>query len=274
MKINKLTIEQELEVIKLKNNKVPVKKIMDKFNIKSNKTVYDIVKRNGRSHQISNKKYDVNSNYFEDINTEEKSYWLGFLYADGYVRLRRSGELKLKLKQTDREHIELFRVCIESTHPIKNDISNVKYGNNKISKSKLSYISINNTKMVKDLIKFGCVNNKSFIIKLPKLKNDLIRHFIRGYFDGDGCIYISKNNNNCTFNITSGSKNIIDDINDVFKNIQIIKCYIKITKNTYRLNIYDKIELLKLYNYLYDNSTIYLKRKFNKFKSYINFKTL
>lgn len=179
MKLNKLTIEQELEVIKLKNNKIPVKKIMEQFNIKSNQTVYDIIKRNGRSHQIANKKYNVNSSYFKDINTEEKAYWLGFLYADGYVRLRRSGELRLKLKQTDKKHIELFKKCIESTHPIKDSVSIVKYSDNKISKSKSSYISINNTKIVRDLIKLGCVNAKSFIIKLPKLKHDLIRHFIR-----------------------------------------------------------------------------------------------
>lgn len=273
MTFNKLTIEQELEVIKLKNNKIPVKNIMEKFNIKSNQTVYNIVKRNGRSHQIPNKKYNINSNYFEDINTEEKAYWLGFLYADGYIRLRRSGELRLKLKQTDKKHIKLFKKCIESTHPIKDSISIVKYGDNKISKSRCSCISINNTKIVKDLIKFGCVNAKSFIIKFPKLKHDLIRHFIRGYFDGDGCIYISKNNSG-TFNITSGSKQIIDDINNVFKNNDIIKCYIKSTEDTYRLNIHDKIELLKLYNYLYDDSTIYLKRKFNKFKTYIKINNL
>lgn len=55
---------------------------------------------------------------------------------------------------------------------------------------------------------------------------------------------------------------MIDDINNVFRSNHIIKCHTKITKNTYRLNIYDKAELLKIYNYLYDNSTIYLNRKF------------
>jgi hypothetical protein len=54
--------------------------------------------------------------------------------------------------------------------------------------SDCSTFSIYNTKIVSDLYKHGCVNNKTFKIKLPKLREDLIRHFIRGYFDGDGCI--------------------------------------------------------------------------------------
>ena len=65
---------------------------------KLEKTVSDIIKRDGNPHIIANKKYTVNENYFENIDNEEKAYWLGFLYADGYVRMKdgRSGELKLK----------------------------------------------------------------------------------------------------------------------------------------------------------------------------------
>jgi len=65
---NKLTKEQEKEVIHLKKLNTPLKNIKEKFNIKRYKTIYDIIKRNGRDHIIGNKKYDVNSDYFDKID--------------------------------------------------------------------------------------------------------------------------------------------------------------------------------------------------------------
>ena len=45
--------------------------------------------------------------------------------------------------------------------------------------------------MFNDLIKQGCVPNKSLILTFPnkhQVPKNLINHFIRGYFDGDGSI--------------------------------------------------------------------------------------
>ena len=71
------------------------------------------------------RKYKVNESYFDILN-DNSAYWLGFLYADGYVRMKdgRSGELKLKLKDTDKNHIEKFLSEIESNHSIKCGIDN------------------------------------------------------------------------------------------------------------------------------------------------------
>ena len=65
------------------------------------------------------RKYKVNEYFFDTLN-EKSSYWLGFLYADGYVRLKdgKSGELKLKLKNTDKNHIQKFLLDIKSEAPI------------------------------------------------------------------------------------------------------------------------------------------------------------
>lgn len=212
--------------------------------------------------KIPNKKYHLNENYFNIINNEEKSYWLGFLYADGNVRMykNRSGILTLKLAGLDKNHIKKFNKCIDSDYKIKDN----KYKN-------YSILSIYNTKMVKDLYKLGCVNNKTQKIRLPKLDLELMRHFIRGYFDGDGCISKIKNGINCySISITSN----INFILDLKKYIDsIFSCdlnfYESKNKKYSTLLISDKKNRYNFYNYIYNNSSIYLKRKKDIFNDMI-----
>lgn len=271
---NRLTLIEELEIIKLKNEKIMTNKnIMCKYNIKSIKTIYDIINRNGREKIIANKKYNVNENYFKHIDTEDKAYWLGFLYADGYVRIikNRSGELKLKLKKSDRNHIELFKKCIETTVNITEHISKVTV-NEKTYYSEIVQIIICNTKIVKNLFEHGCFNNKTFKITLPKLDDNLMVHFIRGYFDGDGCIS-KRNNNNNNYTISFLGNEIF--INQL-RNYLIENClnneriYINNHGSIKKLNISYIENCRKIKNYLYGNSTIYLKRKKDIFDSISN----
>jgi hypothetical protein len=237
---------------------------MNEYGIKSNKTIYDIIERNGRDKIIPNKKFSVNEKYFEDIDTEEKSYWLGFLYADGYVRIKnnKSGELKLKLCLKDKEHIELFRNCIKSTHKIVDGKSCIIIGDKKYE-SMYSTFSIYNTRLVNDILKLGCLNNKTFKIRLPKLREDMIRHFIRGYFDGDGCVSINKNNST-TCCITSNKQFLCD--------IFSILSYGNIKKrgNIYDLRFHHRDNINMFYDLIYNDSNIFLKRKKETFDKAIS----
>lgn len=218
---------------------------------------------------IANKKYDVDENYFENINTEEKSYWLGFLYADGYVRMKndRSGELKLKLKRSDKNHIELFKKCLGSTHKITDGISKVTISGRTYT-SECSTISIYNTKMVNDLISHGCMNNKTFKISLPNLREDLMRHFIRGYFDGDGHITNSKKN---YFQIgILGNEKFISSLYDLLNGYIIGDIYKHKKGKVFNLHIGNNYSCIRIRNYFYDNSNIYLNRKKIIFDKIIN----
>ncbi len=256
-----MTSEQEIEIIQKRKNGVKIKQIMSEYCIKSVKTIYDIIKRNGIK-KVGNKKYQVDESFFTLINSEEKAYWLGFLYADGYVRLKcnRSGQLKLKLSSKDREHIILFNNCISSNYPIKDYISSVLYKGTK-SYSNVSEVSIYNTKIVNDLISHGCVNKKTFLIKMPNLDESLYRHFIRGYFDGDGTIYKVKSRKN-SFQVSIASN---------FNFIVDIKCklgYGSIYKSgNIHLLTFSKIEEVKCFrNLIYEDSTIFLDRKKQSFE--------
>lgn len=257
----------EVQILKDYNSNVAIKDIMAKYDIKSIKTIYDIKKREGREHNIPNKKYQVNENYFEKIDTEEKAYWLGFLYADGNVRMHknRSGILKLKLKQSDKQHIEKFNSSLNSNYPIKDGLEILKYKNREY-KCYYSVVCIYNTKMVKDLYNLGCMNNKTFKIKFPEfLDSELIRHFIRGYFDGDGCI-TSKNKKNGRVSIVSASYDFLIRLNEILINcVSVANNKIGDKKGCYVINWCGLSDVENLHTYFYECSTIYLDRKRKKY---------
>jgi hypothetical protein len=258
----RLTIDEELEIIEKRKSGIKFKEIRNLYNIKSNKTIYDIIKRNGRERIIPNRKNTVNDNYFEIIDSDEKAYWLGFLYADGYVRMKndKSGELKLKLKFTDRSHIEKFRDSIKSTHKIIDFYSKVIVKGVEYT-SRCSSISIYSTKMVSDLIKHGCVNNKTFKIKLPNISIDLYHSFIRGYFDGDG--YISLKGGSGTCGITS-NYDFLTGLRNYLGYGVIYK-----RKNIYDLVFYKKELIEKFYKMIYKDKSYFLYRKFEIFNKHL-----
>lgn len=258
-----MTTEQEIEIIQKRKNGVKIRQIMSEYSIKSVKTIYDIIKRNGIK-KIGNKKYQVDGDYFATIDSEEKAYWLGFLYADGYVRIKnnRSGQLKLKLSSKDRSHIELFNKCLSSNYPIKDYISIIKYKDGE-SKSNVSEVSIYNTKIVNDLIYNGCISNKTFLIRLPIIDISIIRHFIRGYFDGDGCISISKKGQPSIKIISNGD--FINDIRDYLINVGVSRINIRDNGRVKNLMIESKIDCLRFKELIYNDSRIFLKRKFEIF---------
>lgn len=138
------------------------------------------------------KKYSFNDKYFEVIDNAQKAYWLGFLYADGYIQndsKRYKYNIVITLKSTDKILLEQFKKDLNSNHPIKDRIIT-----SRIKPSYACSINISSKKMVQDLINLGCFSNKSKILKPPTLfqvPSEYISHFIRGYFDGDGSVFIS-----------------------------------------------------------------------------------
>lgn len=202
-------------------------------------------------------KYTSNLKFFENIDTEEKAYWIGFLYADGYVRYtkRNGGELRLKLSAKDVDHLLKFRNTINSNSKFTYSTSKVKY-NGIYSISDSVCFSIYSKKIVDDLHKHGCVNAKTNLIRFPKLDDTLKYHFIRGYFDGDGSIHKIKNRPNSFYVNIVSNKLFIEDLYNIlgygkiinYKNYSIL--YFR--KNKYVKNFRD---------ILYKISNIYLDRK-------------
>lgn len=238
------------EEIIIKYNSGTNKNILSKEYKVSHKTISNIIDRNGRERLKGNQKYSVNEDYFKLIDCEEKAYWLGFMYADGYI-IEKNSSLYAGVLIKDREHLEKFKVCIESNNPIKNTSKHNNYT-----------INISNKKFCENLITQGCVPRKTFLIKFPILRDDLKRHFIRGFFDGDGSITCSDKTLQIT--ICCASNDFINElVNELYSSLElkrIKKIYIR--KDGLLLYVNSSGEdIILLSKYFYDNSNIYLERK-------------
>lgn len=200
---------------------------------------------------IENKRIlSINEDYFSDIDTESKAYWLGFLYADGCIRSKRN-DICLCLHEKDSDIL----------HKLASEIYNSEYSLSRYKKS--ISLHLYSDKIKKDLIRHGCGSNKTFFIRVPELRDDLMRHFLRGVFDGDGCYYIGKS---ISISLT-GNKDFVKDIYDYFvKNIAVGGCICALKRNNNVASVYwkSKKDMQNIINYLYIDSNIYLDRKYIK----------
>jgi len=257
----------------LKTKSDKIKKLLIKNNVD--------IKGRGKPRDLDSykksRKYFFNEEYFKKIDHQDKAYWLGFLYADGCVTVRKNsngnqkgGCLEIGLKEEDDYHLYNFLYSISGDMPVK--YKDVKL-NEKIYKS--CRVVINSISMVKDLINLGCVQKKSLILKFPTFLPDLmIRHFIRGYIDGDGCIEFYPEYKSSTFRISIlGTESFLSSLKSNLE-LNNIKCgNVRCKKtNLYELYIHGVDNLEKLYSYLYDGSNIFLSRKIDKYRKGLLYK--
>lgn len=123
---------------------------------------------------------NLDIDYFKTIDTKEKAYWLGFLYADGYVD-RKGRRLMLNLSIKDESQIDRFMsaVGLDST------LFKKYYGPYKTT-GRFVQVYILHEQFVSNLISNGCTNRKTFTIRFPELNDELAAAFLLGYYDGDG----------------------------------------------------------------------------------------
>lgn len=217
------------------------------------------------------RKYNVNDFYFNKIDTEEKAYWLGFLLADGCVHERPGQDrISLVVSIKDKDHLKKFKEHITFEGPI----------NDYTKKSGLfiglvhSFIRITSQILIDDLAKVGCIPRKSLVLEFPVINDDLVHHFIRGYFDGDGSVFISNEKHWRNKNIFPvihfrfiGTKAFLNELD---KKINLSGRIVQ-TKGSrvYELS-YKRNKKAKLfYEYLYKDATIFLERKKDIFKNHL-----
>lgn len=194
------------------------------------------------------RKYYFNENYFEKIDTEEKAYFLGLLMADGYVATTERF-ISLALKNEDCGILYMLKKELNSDAPL---------GNKKNCTQKV--FTMCSKKLVNDLKQLGLTRNKTFTLQFPIIPKRLIRHFIRGYFDGDG--YVGERQ--CTLIIASDA--FLESFLDFFKKEFNKDLYVHEIKNSYRVNLNKRDA--DIVNYIYKGAKVYLDRKYKNFKKY------
>lgn len=240
-------------------------KICKEFNIRD-KHVKTILINNGIEYKNKPiyRKHSIKENIFNKIDTQEKAYWLGMLFADGCVtKYEKKGDhnsLELSLK--DKEHVKKFIEFLGETKEPKEK----KIG---------PYISyryyVSSKELVADLIEKGCTPKKSLTLTFPKedvLPTDLRRHFIRGYFDGDGSITVKFGKRDYYISSLLGTEEFLEDVQEILLQENVINKKTSYRKHgkAYGFQKSGRQQLLKIKKYLYPNeTTIYLERKFKIF---------
>lgn len=261
MAYNKCTNEIVDKALNLINNhKYTIKDAAKELNIYYRTLLNHIVKHPEKKIGWKGKK-DINSNYFNVIDTEHKAYWLGFLTADGY--LSNKGTVELSLAEKDGHHVALLKQDLESDHKINEKRVQL---NGKIFKQ--HRISFTDQIIASDLRRYGFTAHKTFDAYIPfdYIPKDLLRHYIRGLFDGDGSVGCYQGRL-CVLVACTASRQMGNDLISCLFDNDISSTYSidKRSRNVYSINVNKTREIQRLFRWMYSDATIYLERKYNIF---------
>ncbi len=239
----------------------------------TNTVILKILEKQGcqrRAAEDTHRKYPLNEKYFDIIDTQEKAYILGFIYADG-CNLKDYNYISIQLARKD---IDILYQISERLFP-ENPHDRVSFVD-RIKKGKLLHhavITFNSKYMCGILDNLGCSPRKSLTLQFPNWLNDpeLQRHFIRGYYDGDGGVYIPNVKNRSICAKIIGTYDFILKMNEIiFKNIKVGLHLEKIeTCDLYRTHVSGGMQAQKFLDWLYKDSTIHLERKHSLYKRVI-----
>lgn len=214
------------------------------------------------------KKYTLNEEYFNNPETwsNEHAYLFGWICSDGHVGKH---EISIRLQERDIDILEKFKKAINFTGNLRyikaRKSSNFKnIDKNYISKPQFG-LSIASHKMIESLRRLEIESNKTNSLTFPNwLREDLIPHFIKGFWEGDGCvtgednIYIGFAGNNKFLSIL---KDILEGKLDVTTFLFPMKESIDFSS----LRICGRFQVIKFLNWIYQDNSIYLDRKYQKY---------
>lgn len=247
------------------------KQIASKLGFTYHQPVYNYFKKMGWEREgkhYTYRKYSVDEDFFNVIDTEYKAYVLGFICADGHVDKSRIS-ICVAIKDTDI--LYSIRRAMKSTHPIKEYKVKNPYSKSNRPILDMCVLVINSIKLCSKLHNMGIKSNKSSSLSSEVVKyipKYLIRDFLRGYFDGDGNVMFGKryssgykyNINICgTENFLLGSfQKFFPTTNKLYKDLY--------SKNCYVWKISNREKILEFLNFIYFNSNIHLKRKYLEYR--------
>lgn len=240
-----------------------ITKFLKENNIKRRR-VADYIKLYNKSYQ-NLRTYTLNENYFDEIDTSNKAYILGFLYADGYND-EKNGSITVALNSKDRYVLEhILSECGSNAKIKEKTVKSFE----KYKASQMVEVKLHSKKMSRDLTKWGCMQNKTYKITFPDfLSENLYSHFIRGYFDGDGCIYRYQQGIGVGVSFVSNLNFLKGLTKFLCETLCLEEKSIKSIKTVGVVNFYSEKDITAFYNYIYENSCFHLSRKFERFQSF------
>lgn len=252
--------EKKREIISYyKSKPMTINDVALKFNY-SNPTIIKILNSFNVKRYTKTKLYSplFVDNYFETIDTEKKAYFLGLIISDGCIHSTKgkSPMLCLTLKDEDKYIIEELKKELKSNKTVTSDGKGC---------SNIQFLS---TKMITDVKKYGLSTNKSTHEVFPKnIQPDLMKHLIRGLFDGNGNYNFTSRKgrkiHHKAIRLCGGKQLLLDLVEYLYDNLNIDR--VSISKddgeNLYSISYHKNNSLIKLIDYMFSDATIYLKRK-------------
>ena len=149
-------------------------------------------------------KQTFNEFYFDNIDTHNKAYLLGFLYADGCIN--KNNVVSIVVHKRDIEILQMFKKELDASNEITELKSNPHVRINFCSKH-----------MCNALINIGCGHNKTYFLSFPEIQEQYKYDFIRGFMDGDGCICIKNNNKHKYISLSfTGTLEMMEELKSIF----------------------------------------------------------
>lgn len=245
---------------------ISVASLSAKFSIGSSTARKILKQQEGIFRPPSYLSYVFDAGFFKVIDTADKAYWYGFIVADGCVMLGKSPGLRIGLKGSDSEHLESFKSCINSNHPVRHFSKTYKH-RGAVKSALACSIDIRSQGIADDLIALGCIPNKTNIsAPIHPVDVDLFCHFARGVFDGDGCVTFSRRKNrggyvdpawSCVGNFTT-----LEYLrNGIRLALGIDVSELKFMRGCWFLRISGVHKVSALFRFLYPNQCTHLPRK-------------
>lgn len=225
-------------ILKRNNTKIRTLKEANKLSFKNGNRISGLIKFNQQNGRIG---------YFPAKIDNDFIYVVGYICGDGYISPTNKC---VTLYSKDQNHLE--------------SISNLT-SKKKVRKNRgIFVLHVGGERLFKYFKKLNISGAKSLTIRLPRIPNKYMSHFIRGIFDADGCIW--KAGNSPIVNIASGSKNFLKDLKKKIKELINVDFNLYAKKDHYSLEIRGNNKIEKFRKFLYKNADIYLERKYFKFE--------
>ena len=213
--------------------------------------------------------YKRKNNTFFRNWTSDMSYVLGFVAADGCLIKNKRGAHFLEITSTDKDIMYKIREVFSSNLAIS------EYQPRNAKWKKRYRLQIGSKQIYFDLESLGIFPRKNKTLKLPVVPDEYFGDFVRGYFDGDGCVSICPLRKNgkirkpiITVLFTSGSRDMLVSLKNKLQALHVVKGGSLYYHDVYRLQFSIR-DSFSLFTYMYNTkSSLYLKRKKIKFEEY------
>jgi hypothetical protein len=271
----KLSEAERREIVRLYQNGIKTSILAAEFGV-TNGGILALLVDNGverRSLSASKRTYHCNHDFFECIDTEEKAYWLGFMAADGCVEIGKRKTMSLSLASQDESHVARFRDALSSNHPIGRGAKPKQCG--RVGKDFYSRLRVCSSKLVDDLCNGGVCPRKSLVLEWPhSLPQELVRHYIRGYFDGDGTWTFKTQKNagknvQSAFSVISSKEHLLVLQNHLMQECGLGATTICETGKIFKLSYHGNRQVARIAHYLYHEAKIFLPRKLERIRPFL-----